>query len=389
MRIATGKSLVLSGLLALATAAYAQQPATADVEVDPINCWWRTSTSAIRMGEPFGLTLTCSVVDAESMTVVPDLSRLDPTVVQLPPFEILGGTHPGDLVTPGRRFFQYDYRLRLIGEDLFGADAVVPPLEISYRVETTVEGGDTVQGRDLTYALPRASIKVISLVPGDATDIRESPATPFSAIEGRLSRANLLQTVAMLLVALAGLILLVLLVGLIRRRASLVKVVRTHVHARTILGVVSSELADVQRQSRGGWSPELVGRALAALRIAGSYAAGRAVGQAPAGTDSVPLDGQLRAGAGFGRAGAWVSGSVTAESAGDVPGLADALRTLTVMRYGRPADGGAGPSGSAADEAVDTAIRISKQQASRHSHVAEWLGHVVGSVVDLRRKIWA
>ena len=111
------------------------------------------------MGEPFGLTLTCSVVDTESMTVVPDLSRLDPTVVQLPPFEILGGTHPGDLVTPGRRFFQYDYRLRLIGEDLFGADAVVPPLEISYRVESTVEGGDTVQGRDLTYALPRASIK--------------------------------------------------------------------------------------------------------------------------------------------------------------------------------------------------------------------------------------
>jgi hypothetical protein len=376
-------------LLAMATAAHAQQPATADVEVDPINCWWRTSTSAVRMGEPFGLTLTCSVVDAESMTVVPDLSRLDPTVVQLPPFEILGGTHPADIVTPGRRFFQYDYRLRFIGEDLFGADAVVPPLEISYRVESKVEGGDTVQGRDLTYALPRASIKVISLVPGDTTDIRESPATPFSAIEGRLSRANLLQTVAMLLVALAGLIVLVLLVGLVRRRAALVKVVQTHVHARTILGAVSSELADVQRHSRGGWSPELVGRALAALRIAGSYAAGRAVGQAPVEKDSVPLDGQLRAGAGFGRAGAWASGSVTAESAGDVPGLASALRTLTVARYGRPSEGSAEPSSAAMDEAVDTAIRLAKQEASRHSHVSEWLGHIAGSMTDFRKKVWS
>ncbi|MEJ7666461.1 MAG: hypothetical protein WKG07_46570 [Hymenobacter sp.] len=33
-------------------------------------------------------------------------SKLDATVVQLPPFEVLGGTHAGDLVTPGKRFFQ-------------------------------------------------------------------------------------------------------------------------------------------------------------------------------------------------------------------------------------------------------------------------------------------
>ena len=50
-------------------------------------------------------------------------------MVQLPPFEVIGGSHPGDLVTTGKRFFQYDYRLRLINEDGFGADVEVPQLE--------------------------------------------------------------------------------------------------------------------------------------------------------------------------------------------------------------------------------------------------------------------
>jgi hypothetical protein len=64
--------------------------------------------------------------------------------VQLPPFEVLGGgARAGDLVTPGKRFFQYDYRLRLIAEDAFGNDVTIPPLEISYRIESQVKGGDT------------------------------------------------------------------------------------------------------------------------------------------------------------------------------------------------------------------------------------------------------
>ena len=139
------------------------------VEVEPITCWWRTSTSAVRTGESFGLTLTCAVVETEANKVVPDFSKLDPTVVQLPPFEVLGGTHAGDLVTPGKRFFQYDYRLRLIAEDAFGNDVSIPPLEISYRIESKVAGGDTSQGRDQSYSLPRASVRLISLVPDDTS----------------------------------------------------------------------------------------------------------------------------------------------------------------------------------------------------------------------------
>ena len=49
------------------------QTGTDLVEVDPIKCWWRTSTSAVRTGESFDLRLTCAVVETEAARVVPDL----------------------------------------------------------------------------------------------------------------------------------------------------------------------------------------------------------------------------------------------------------------------------------------------------------------------------
>ena len=51
----------------------------------------------MRTGEPFDLMLTCPVVETETTKVVPDLSKLDASVVQLPPFEVIGGTHARDL----------------------------------------------------------------------------------------------------------------------------------------------------------------------------------------------------------------------------------------------------------------------------------------------------
>jgi hypothetical protein len=362
------------------------QTGTDMVEVEPITCWWRTSTSAIRTGEPFGLRLTCAVLETEATRIVPDFSKLEANVVQLPPFEVLGGTHPGDLVTIGKRFFQYDYQLRLLAEDAFGADVAVPPLEISYRVESKVSGGESVQGRDQSYALPRASIRLISLVPDDTTDIRESPASAFAAIESRVSRANLFQTIAGVLFALAGLLVLLMLFGMLRRKAPMSEAARARVGPRTVLGAVAGELADVQRASRGGWTSELSGRALSALRIAGSYATGRAIGQRPVKEGDTAVDGQLLVSRGFGRSKALVSGSVTPESApdGTAPGLADALRALTIARYGRREE-----VFSAADDALDTAIRITRQQQSAHSRIREWRNSFLRSLVDLRKKAWS
>ncbi len=374
------RAALLAGLVTAAPAF--AQTGTDLVEVEPIKCWWRTSTSAVRTGEAFDMRLTCAVVETEATKVVPDLSKLDPTVVQLPPFEVTGGTHAGDLVTVGKRFFQYDYRMRLIAEDAFGADVAVPPIEVTYRVESKVTGGDSVQGRELSYALPRASVKLISVVPDDTSDIREAPASAFAAIEDRDSRAALYQTVATVLFALAGVMVVVTLIGRLRSKTRTTAAARAHLGPRAILRHAASELNDVQRAGRGGWTPELTGRALSAARIAGSYASGRSVGQRPVGVNDPLVDGALLVGRGMGRAQMYVSGSVTAESATD-PTLAEALKTLTVSRYGRD-----GKFTDAAD-AVATAIRITKQQQSAHSVVSEWSRAFVRSLVDMRKKVWA
>src|SRR5688572_12481212 len=364
-----------------------QAPVPVDmVEVEPITCWWRASATAVRTAEPFDLRLTCAAVETETHRVVADFSKLDPTVVQLPPFEVLGGTHAGDLTTPGKRFFQYDYRLRLFSEDLFGGDVPIPPLEVSYRIESQVAGGDTAQGREQVYQLPRTSVRLISIVPDDTSDIREAPAAAFTRIEDRESRANLLQTIATVLFGLAGVIAVMMLVGMVRRKSKSEAVVHARLAGRTVLGAVSRELDDVQRASRGGWTPELAGRALAALRIAGTYAVGLTVGQRLAKPGEVPVDGELVVSGPFGRGRAFVSGSATSEGASVAfapHGLAEALKTLTMARYGRTEKGGD------LDDAIATAIRVTKQQQSAHSLPAEWGRNFSKSVVDLRRKVWA
>jgi hypothetical protein len=384
------RALVLFALVVVAVPALAQKPGAKPpaqepvdmVEVEPITCWWRTSVTAVRTAEPFDVRLTCSVVETDTNKVVADFSKLDPTVVQLPPFEVLGGTHAGDLTAPGKRFFQYDYRLRLMSEDLFGGDVPIPPLEVSYRIESQVSGGDRAQGREQTYHLPRTSVRLISIVPDDTSDIREAPAAAFTRIEDRESRANLLQTVATVLFALAAVIAVMMLIGMMRRKT----LVHARLAGRTVLGTVSRELDDVQRASRGGWTPELSGRALAALRIAGTYAVGRTVGQRIAKPGEMPVDGELVVSGPFGRGRAFVSGSATSETAsvpGAPHGLSDAIRTFTAALYGRTEKTGD------LDEAIATAIRVTKQQQSAHSLPAEWGRNFSKSVVDLRRKVWA
>ncbi len=387
------RALLLIALVLCGTPALAQdsRPRTQDaqdlVEVEPITCWWRASVTAVRTAEPFDLRLTCAVVETETNKVVPDFSKLDPTVVQLPPFEVVGGTHAADLTAPGKRFFQYDYRLRLFSEDLFGGDVPVPPLEVTYRIESQVSGGESAQGREQSYSLPPASIRLISVVPDTTSDIREAPAAAFTRIEDRDSRANLLQTGATVRFSLAGVIAVMMLVGMMRRKTKTTEQASARLAPRTLLAAAARELADVQQAGRGGWTPELAGRALAALRLSGTYATGRIAGQRLVKPGDTPVDGVLLVSGNFGRTHMFASGSVTTESAAlaDAPhGLADALRTLTAARYGRIET-----LDSNVDEAVATALRITRQQQSEHSIIAEWGRNFTRSIVDLRKKVWA
>jgi len=270
-------------LLVSASLGSAQPTQTAD----PLQCWWRTSTGAIRIGEPFSVVLTCAVLETDTATVIVDQSRLEPSVVQFAPFEVLGGSHGADLRRDDRRFFQYEYRARLIAENQFGKDVALPETKLSYHLQTSVGQKTALQGRDQSYILPPLSLRVLSLVPADATDIRDTPSETFGDIDQRGFRANLLTVIGGVLFAVAALLGLLALVRLLARYRKPAEASSRLISDSAAIRAAARELAAVRRQREGGgWTPDLAGRALAALRVAGAYAVGRRASLMPAARQS-------------------------------------------------------------------------------------------------------
>src|SRR3954453_205808 len=151
---ATGAALVMLGTIAGGEAAgqpRAGGPRPGEVETAPIRCWWKTDRTSIRVGERFGLTLTCSVIETRSTTVAPTLTQLDPGALQIPPFEVVGGSRRDDVLVPPWRYIQYEYSVRFLAEGDFGQDVTIPPLSVTYAIRAT---GSGVEGRDLSYILP-------------------------------------------------------------------------------------------------------------------------------------------------------------------------------------------------------------------------------------------
>ena len=287
---------------------------TRNVEVDPITCSWRTGSPAVRVGETFRVVLTCGVLDTVATTVVPDEARLDPGVLQLQPFEIVSGQQAPDLRTANRRYFQYEYVLRYVGEEI-GTELRLPSLTLTYRVQNRVQANAAaIESREREYVLPSLVVRVTSLVPQMAPDIRESQPTTFAEVDARRFRANLLSVVAWALYGLGGVIAVWALVQTARRQRRATKVVPQHLSDSAVLRAAARELDAVRRAHQTeGWTDALAARALAAVRVAAAYDSGMAVPQVPARGDVTLLTGQLRVGAGFPRMGAVVvSGSGTA-----------------------------------------------------------------------------
>ena len=105
-------------------------PRPGEIETAPIRCWWKTDRTSIRVGERFVLTLTCSVIETRTVTVVPTLTQLDPGALQIPPFEVVGGSRRDDVVSAPWRYIQYEYTVRFLGEGYFGQDVTIPPLSV-------------------------------------------------------------------------------------------------------------------------------------------------------------------------------------------------------------------------------------------------------------------
>jgi hypothetical protein len=408
----TARRLTLTCVLVLSAAGHAlAQAAAPPVEPEPIRCWWRTSVAAVRVGEPLSVVLTCSVIQTEAVTVVPNQSELEPSAMQLTPFEVLGGTHGADLLTADHRFFQYEYRARLISEDAFGKDVKLPELKVTYKVRSRTEG-EALEGRDQTYVLPALSIRVLSLVPADAVDIRDASIDTFGDIDSRLSRANVLRVIGGVLLGFAALAALVALARAVRSRGdSREQIAPALVSDGAILREVGRELSDIRRARRGGeWTPGLAARLLTALRIISAYALGlattplAAVAGAPAANELSGFEGHLNV-RGRGLRGtkvilpAWVTPNIITQelqrpAAGGRPSaqrtatleqLKSVLAGLTATQYGRDT----AVDDAALDDALSTAFSALRRLKIEQVWVVRRIRALGRSKRDTASRAWS
>ena len=367
--------LVAASLAAQSAPASTVQPV--EVPVPPIECWWKTDRSAVRVGEQFMLTLTCAVLDTERVRVVVDESGLAPTALHLVPFEIVDGRRFRDILNAPRRFFQYQYTIRLLGEEFFGKEVLLPRLQISYRVQNSLQGGAALAGRETQYSLVPVPIRVLSLVPPGASDIRDTPLETFGDVERRLFRSNLLLILASVMFALAGLMAVMTVArAAVKRRASGAKHPQT-VSSATVLRAAGRELGMVKTASqREGWTTELAGRAAAALRLAGAVALSRPVGQKDVERDTQATEGQVPVAPSLrnlmGKK-VMLSAAVTPAAVNGQPGvspvwdsLSQSLGVFSAARYSRPSKNG-GIDSAALDSALADA-----QDAVRRLRLSQW-----------------
>jgi hypothetical protein len=241
--------------------------------IDPIRCWWQSSAGAITIGETFNVVLTCAVIETPSMQVVPDESRLGVASIQMAPFEILGGSHPADAHREQRRFFQYHYQLRLISPDAIGRDVKVPALSIPYRVHSRVGAAAALEGRDLTYLMPALAIKVLSMVPAEAADIRDGSDASLGAVEALRFRASMFEILAIALGAIGVVVAVLALVPLARGSRAAGPAASNRLPDRAVAAGAAAELAAVQAVVSGdGWTDATVERALSAVRVIAALA---------------------------------------------------------------------------------------------------------------------
>ena len=320
-----------------------------DVSAPPIECWWKTDRNAVRVGETFLLTLTCAVLDTERVKVVVDESSLDPAALHLTPFEVVGGQRFRDIPNTPRRFFQYQYTVRALGEEFFGKEVTLPRLQVSYRVQNSLQGGTALQGRETQYSLVPVPIRVLSLVPPGTSDIRDTPAETFGDVETRLFRSNLLMILAGVMLACAALMALMLVARSALKRHATTAARHRSVPPVAVLGAALGELASVRHASQNeGWSSDLAGRALAALRLAGAVALSKPIAQSEADRSTPPGEGQVPARPGLrairGKklllsAAVTPDAAVRDESAGSDlwRRLSQTISTFTAARYSRSA----------------------------------------------------
>ena len=263
-----------------------------EVQTDPIKCWWKADTTEVKIGQRFTVTLTCGVIETPSQKVIANTQALDPGAVQITPFEVVSGVRHEDILSPPWRYFQYEYQVRLLSEGFFGKEVMLPALRVTYNIQASSSGG--AEGRDLTYQLPPIPMRVASIVPSTASDIRDAASQGFDIVAARRFRASTATVMGSILLVFALLLLVIAVLralGRVRRRqpASLRRLAPA-----SVLSAAVRALTAVQGSvGREGWSPALVRRSLSLVRLAVAVALGRAVAVTPVGPQTREREGQL------------------------------------------------------------------------------------------------
>jgi hypothetical protein len=280
----------------LGTADAAQAPQNGSdpggIEANPITCWWRTDKSAVHIGERFTLTLTCRTAETSAFTVAPNVSEIEPTSIQLTPFDVLAGTRHEDILALPWRYFQYVYTVRLLGDEFFGQDVNIPATNIRYRIQSV--GTESVEGVERAYVLPSMPIRVMSLLPAQAADIRDASRETFGDIEAHRFRSTVGFVTAAICFGFAIVLLGVAGVRVVERARKRGPAVAESLPVRTVLQGCLRELERVKAEAaRGGWNPSLVARALAPFRIAGAIALSQPVTHTMVDVETPTREGQI------------------------------------------------------------------------------------------------
>jgi hypothetical protein len=262
--------------------------------------------------------------------------------------------------------------MRILSEGFFGQDVNIPALTVTYNLQSAGAGSE---GRDQTYLLPPLPMRVESLVPRVANDIRDASSQTFADVEARRFRSTLATVAAWIAFAFAAVLAAVALAraaGHLRARDP--RAVRP-LPVRSMLAGCLRELGRARAEAaHAGWTPELRSRAMAALRVAAALALGRPVAQqyVDAGISERPGQLSVRTGV-IRRKRALVSAAMTpltiagrmqtagirgAQARVNVEQIADALKVFGTATYSRSAEPDPTTLNSAADAATAAIRRL-------------------------------
>jgi hypothetical protein len=241
---------------------------------------------------------------------------------------------------------------------------------VSYQLETESPDGGRARGIERRHVLPPLPMRVLSLVPAMANDIREAEVDTFEEIDDAIFAASLYRTGGLLFIGIG-------VIGLVAAFATGFRVRHPRAAAggsldvRAILRRVVRELEEIRAaRTRAGWTPDLIGRALAATRVVASCVTRR-----PVSLRSVESHEQVPAGVllhtdTHGRR-TLIGSSLTAPALSGAPvdntahwsAIQDALAALTRAHYGRDEP----PGDRGLDAGIEAALAAAADVRRDHS----------------------